>query len=83
MNSKTTKEKIMTERLYKVGVFPFRRKSGKTSYNAYTMYYNKSWDGCYEYEVIALSGKEAKQKAICLHKQRNSELQSNKIKEGK
>lgn len=57
----------MSERNYRVGVFPFQGKK-KMRFNAYTLWYNADWEGCCEHEVLAATGTEAKKKAIEEHK---------------
>lgn len=54
-----------------VGTFPgdpynngSRRKA-----SAYTYWYNPEWKGCIEYEVMAMTGKDAKRAAIKARRQ--------------
>lgn len=53
-------------RVFKVGVFPMKRRS----FTAYTRDYNSSWDGCCEHKVEAPNGTLAKKLAIQEHKDR-------------
>lgn len=50
---------------FTVGVFPKARGKGFT---AYTLWYNKEWNGCCEHVVTASNGTEAKKTAIEAHR---------------
>lgn len=57
----------MTARLFKVGVFEHPRKKS-IQLAAYTRYYNPSWEGCCEHEIVASSGSDAKRIAMQDHR---------------
>lgn len=49
-------------RVFRVGTFAWQGKRGPRV-NTYTRYYNRDWDGCVEFDVLASSGVEAKKAA--------------------
>lgn len=54
---------------FRVATFVHQRGEGRRPlYNAYTRWFNESWNGCAVFDVEAVDGKEAKKKAIELRK---------------
>ena len=54
----------MSSKTFRVATFARLTATGKVAVNAYTYWFNESWDGCIVYEIDAINGTEAKRIAI-------------------